>query len=198
MSPFARATMRMGVLVLPGLLLNGAVFAEDAGTAAAEPPHPIAVEHLPFFITAPGQTDILFNVVLVFLLAILLIIGNLYFKLHSLPEHMAHRRSKVQLEIVAVLGLLSLFTHNHLFWIAGLLLALVEVPDFSTPMASIAQSLRKLAGQDDTRREESRMAPDPTPGADAPASGPSSTADIAMAHGQTLSATAGQKEVSHV
>ncbi|MET4634680.1 hypothetical protein ABIE08_004632, partial [Kaistia defluvii] len=24
--------------------------------------HPVAIEHLPFFITAPGQTDILFNV----------------------------------------------------------------------------------------------------------------------------------------
>ena len=155
MSPFARATMRMGVLVLPGLLLNGAVFAEEAGTAA-EPPHPTAVEHLPFFITAPGQTDILFNVVVVFLLAFVLIIGNLYFQLHAVPERMAHRTSKVQMEIVAVLALISLFTHNHLFWIAGLLLAFVQFPDFSTPMDSIARSLEKLAGQGDARRDAAR------------------------------------------
>jgi hypothetical protein len=68
-------------------------------------------------------------------------IGVFYFKLHSLPEQMAHRGQKVQFEIVAVLGLLALFTHNHLFWIAGLLLALVPMPDFSTPLASMAQSL---------------------------------------------------------
>jgi hypothetical protein len=73
-------------------------------------------------------------------------IGVFYFKLHSLPEQMAHRGQKVQFEIVAVLGLLSLFTHNHLFWIAGLLLAFVPLPDFSTPLTSMAQSLGKLAG----------------------------------------------------
>ena len=50
------------------------------------------------------------------------------------------------MEIVAVLALISLFTHNHLFWIAGLLLALIDLPDFSSPMSSIAQSLEKLSG----------------------------------------------------
>lgn len=111
--------------------------------------HPVAIEHLPFFITAPGQTDVLFNVMVVFMLAAILVVGNLYFQLHAFPERLAHRTNVVQMEIVAVLALISLFTHNHLFWIAGLLLALVRFPDFSTPMGSIAGSLEKLAGRSD-------------------------------------------------
>lgn len=113
--------------------------------------HPVAIEHLPFFITAPGQTDILFNVMVVFLLAVVLAIGNLYFQLHAVPERMAHRTSKVQMELVAVLALISLFTHNHLFWIAALLLAMIEFPDYSTPMVSIAESLEKIVGRLDAR-----------------------------------------------
>ena len=112
----------------------------------ADTPHPLAIEHLPVFVTAPGQTDWLFNVVVVFLLAMILLIGSFYFRLHALPEQMAHRTKKVQMEIVAVLALISLFTHNHLFWIAGLLLALIDLPDFSTPVGSMARSLEKLSG----------------------------------------------------
>ena len=57
---------------------------------------------------------------------------------------MAHRTNPVQMQFVAVLTLLALFTHNHVFWIAALLLALVELPDFTTPMYSMAESLEKL------------------------------------------------------
>jgi hypothetical protein len=124
--------------------------------------HPVAIEHLPFFITAPGQTDVLFNVMVVFMLVAILVVGNLYFQLHAFPERMAHRTNVVQMEIVAVLALISLFTHNHLFWIAGLLLALVRFPDFSTPMASIADSLEKLSGRRDGGADElARVAADP-------------------------------------
>ncbi len=121
--------------------------------------HPAAIEHLPMFITAPGQTDTLFNVMVIFVLAMVLLIGNLYFKLHALPEHMAHRTSKVQMEIVAVLTLLALFTHNHLFWIAALLLAFIEFPDFSSPMTSIARSLEKLSGRGVAGQDEPATAP---------------------------------------
>jgi hypothetical protein len=72
-------------------------------------------------------------------------IGIFYFKLHALPEQMAHRGQKVQFEIVAVLALIALFTHNHAFWIAGLLLALIPLPDFMTPLYSIAGSLERIA-----------------------------------------------------
>jgi len=65
--------------------------------------------------------------------------------LHSLPEQMAHKSQKIQFEIVAVLGLLALFTHIHLFWIAALLLALVDLPDFGTPLSRIARSVEKIA-----------------------------------------------------
>jgi hypothetical protein len=122
---------------------------------AAEGLHPLATEHFPIFLTPPGETDVLLVVVAIFLVAAVVGIGVFYFKLHSLPEQMAHRGQKVQFEIVAVLGLLSLFTHNHLFWIAGLLLAFVPLPDFSTPLTSMAQSLGKIAGA----RTETQAAP---------------------------------------
>ena len=62
------------------------------------------------------------------------------------PERMAHKSQKLQFEVVAVLGLLALFTHVHLFWIAGLFLAMIDIPDFGTPLRSIAQSVEKIAG----------------------------------------------------
>jgi hypothetical protein len=44
------------------------------------------------------------------------------------------------------LGLLALFTHIHLFWVVGLLLAMVDLPDFGTPLRRIAGSVEKIAG----------------------------------------------------
>ena len=95
--------------------------------------HPAAPHLLPGFITAPGDTDVLMILVGIVLIAAVVAVANIYLHLHSLPERMAHKSQKLQFEIVAVLGLLSLFTHNHLFWVIGLLLAMVDLPDFSTP-----------------------------------------------------------------
>jgi hypothetical protein len=125
--------------------------------------HPAAIEHLPIFITPPGQTDYLLVGVGIFLLLVVLVVGNLYFQLHAVPERMAHRTSKVQMEIVAVLALISLFTHNHLYWIAGLLLAFIQLPDFSTPLYSIAQSLGKLSGRDAESTGDPALATDEPP-----------------------------------
>lgn len=108
--------------------------------------HPAAPHHLPGFITAPGDTDVLMIVVGIILIGAVLAVGNFYLHLHSLPERMAHKSQKLQFEIVAVLGLLSLFTHNHLFWVIGLFLAMIDLPDFSTPLRRIAGSVEKLAG----------------------------------------------------
>jgi hypothetical protein len=108
--------------------------------------HPAAPHHLPPFITAPGDTDLLMWGVGIFLLVAILAFGNLYLHLHTLPERMAHRGHKLQFEIVAVLGLLALFTHIHLFWVVGLLLAMVDLPDFGTPLRRIAGSVEKMAG----------------------------------------------------
>ena len=85
-------------------------------------------------------------VVGVILIGAVLVVGNLYLRLHTLPERMAHKSQKLQFEIVAVLGLLALFTHIHLFWVAGLLLAMIDLPDFGTPLRSIAGSGREIAG----------------------------------------------------
>ena len=110
------------------------------------PLHPAASHHLPSFITAPGETDILMVVMAVILVLAVLGFGILFFRLHTLPERMAHRSHKLQFEIVAVLGLLALFTHIHLFWVAGLLLALIDIPDFGGSLNRIAGSTEKLAG----------------------------------------------------
>ena len=108
--------------------------------------HPNAPHHLPSFITAPDDTDVLMVGVGIFLIVAVLAVGNFYLHLHSLPERMAHKSQKFQFEIVAVLGLLSLFTHNHLFWVIGLFLAMIDLPDFGTPLRRIAGSVEKLAG----------------------------------------------------
>ena len=108
--------------------------------------HPSAPHHLPSFITAPEDTDVLMIAVGIFLIVAVLAVGNFYLHLHSLPERMAHKSQKFQFEVVAVLGLLSLFTHNHLFWVIGLFLAMVDLPDFITPLRRIAGSVEKLAG----------------------------------------------------
>jgi hypothetical protein len=108
--------------------------------------HPAAPHHLPAFITAPGETDVLMVATAIFLVVTVLAAGNFFLWLHTLPERMAHRSHKLQFEIVAVLGLLALFTHIHLFWVAGLLLALIDIPDFGGSLSRIAGSTEKIAG----------------------------------------------------
>jgi hypothetical protein len=108
--------------------------------------NPAASHHLPSFITAPGETDVLMVVMALILVISIVAFGLLFLRLHTLPERMAHRGHKLQFEIVAVLGLLALFTHIHLFWVAGLLLALIDIPDFGGSLSRIAGSTEKLAG----------------------------------------------------
>lgn len=108
--------------------------------------NPAAPHALPGFITAPGETDTFLVVMAIFLVVVVLAVGLLFLRLHTLPERMAHRSQKLQFEIVAVLGLIALFTHIHLFWVAGLILALIDLPDFGTPLRRIAGSVEKIAG----------------------------------------------------
>lgn len=116
-------------------------------------------------------------VMAIFLIGAVLWVGTLYWKLHSLPERMAHKTQKLQFEIVAVLGLISLFTHMHIFWIAGLLLAMIDLPDFGTPMRSIADSVERIA--------------DATPGA------PAAEPEVQSASGGNSGAQAPVKERVH-
>lgn len=119
----------------------------------------MAPHHLPFYIIAPGQTDVLMIVTGIILIGAVFGVGLLYWHLHSLPERMAHKTQKLQFEIVAVLGLLALFTHEHLYWIAALVLALIELPDFGTPLRSIAGSVERIA--DSTSQVGASEAPQP-------------------------------------
>jgi hypothetical protein len=125
--------------------------------------HPMAPHHLPFYITSPGEPDVLMIAMGIFLVAAVLWVGTLYWRLHSLPERMAHKSQKLQFEIVAILGLLSLFTHIHLFWVAALLLAMIDLPDFSTPLRSIAGSVEKIADAAPGRTDDAEPAAGPTP-----------------------------------
>ena len=108
--------------------------------------HPAASHHLPSFITAPRETDVLMIATGIILVLFVLMVGVLYFRLHALPERFAHK--KVQFEIVCVLALLAMFTHMHIFWIAGLLLALIDFPDFGGLLRRIAGSTEKIAAKE--------------------------------------------------
>jgi multisubunit Na+/H+ antiporter MnhF subunit len=108
--------------------------------------HPAAPHHIPAFIVEPGQSDTLMIVTGIILMAAVIGVGVLFFRLHTLPERIAHRTHKLQFEIVAVLGLLALFTHQHIFWVIGLILALIQIPDFLSPLKRIAGASEKMAG----------------------------------------------------
>jgi hypothetical protein len=150
--------------------------------------HPAAPLHLPAFLTAPRETNVLMVVVAVFLVVAVLMVGILFLRLHTLPERLAHKGHKLQFEIVAVLGLLALFTHVHLFWVAGLLLALIDIPDFSGSLNRIARSAETIAGLKPgegaviDRRDAAIVATKPGDGIAAVADGASAAPDGA-AHG---------------
>src|SRR5688572_2640105 len=131
------------VLNSPNDFWAGLASGEDKFMTAS--PHPAATHHLPSFITAPGETDVLMVAMTIVLLGAVVGFGLLFLRLHTLPERIAHRGHKLQFEIVAVLGLLALFTHMHIFWVAGLLLALIDIPDFLGPLRGMAGSLEKIA-----------------------------------------------------
>src|SRR5215467_6686001 len=108
--------------------------------------HPLAPHDLPLFIPGQDNSDPFLLGTGIFLIIVIMAFGLLFLRLHTLPEHLAHRGKKLQFEVVAVLCLLALLTHSHILWVAALLLALVDVPDLSGPMRRIAGSAERLAG----------------------------------------------------
>jgi hypothetical protein len=110
--------------------------------------HPVASHHLPFFITAPGETDVLFNITLWFVVICIILTGVVFLTIHSLPERMAHKSKKVLLDLIALLCLLALLTHEHIFWFIAIVLAFIDIPDFLTPVNRIAKSVESMAGQE--------------------------------------------------
>ncbi|MFT4960549.1 MAG: hypothetical protein ACI92Z_001633 [Paracoccaceae bacterium] len=106
----------------------------------------MAPHDFPSFIPSADGSDPLFTGVIVVVLISAVLLGTLYLRLHALPERISHHLSPVQFTLVATLGLLALFTHQNLYWVAALLLALVRFPDLEGPLTSIAASLRAMQG----------------------------------------------------
>jgi hypothetical protein len=129
--------------------------------------HPAAPHALPSFLASPDGSDPLLVVIGCFLLLSVFFVGILFLRLHTLPERMAHKSEKLQFEIVAVLGLIALFTHMHIFWIVGLLLAMIDLPDFASPLGRIARAIETLAGIKPGRREQEEYDGNPTVEAEA-------------------------------
>lgn len=110
--------------------------------------HPMTPEHLPRYIVAADGGDYLMTFMIFFVVTLILGIGVAYFTLHAMPEKMAHKSNSMQLQMISVMAMLALFTHNNLFWIGALLLAAFRPPDLITPLNSIATSLQAM-----TKRE---------------------------------------------
>jgi hypothetical protein len=82
----------------------------------------------------------------------------------------------------------------HIFWVAGLLLALIDLPDFGTPLRSIAGSVEKIA--DATPREQSEVAEPGPPPPERP--GPATTVVKPTPPPPEKPGAAKEKEHSHV
>ena len=121
------------------------------------PGPPASSVHLPWFVAGPGQTDVLLIIMGVFLVVFTLLIGVLLLRLHHLPEHIAGKEQKVQYQFVAVLSLLAMFTHQNILWVTALLLALVDLPDFTGLFNRIAQSVARIGW-----RKQSKIPSGPT------------------------------------
>lgn len=109
--------------------------------------HPMATGHIPSYVVQADGSDFLFTFMVVFTVALIILIGVAYFTLHSIPEKIAHESNHPQFQLVGILALLALFTHNGLFWVAAILVAGFQFPDFAAPLRSIADAIRSLAPQ---------------------------------------------------
>tara|TARA_B110000116_G_C16711774_1_gene524798 strand:+ start:197 stop:631 length:435 start_codon:yes stop_codon:yes gene_type:complete len=104
----------------------------------------MSAEQIPGYL-AGANSDPLMVVMAVILIVLVLLAGVFYFKLHAIPEHLAHGKNHTQIQLITILTILALFTHNNIFWVAALVLAVVELPDFLAPLKSIAKSLETIA-----------------------------------------------------
>jgi hypothetical protein len=112
---------------------------------ATNTPHSMATEHLPMFISGPGETDAFFVAVVIIAIVVTMLFGVLYFTLHALPEKMAHKVNSSQILLIGVLSLIAMFTHNNYFFFGALILAAIRFPDWTSRLDSMAISLEKLA-----------------------------------------------------
>ncbi len=110
--------------------------------------HALAPHTLPPFVGAADGSDPLFSAIIFIVILAVLGVGVFYLKLHAMPEQLAHKHGNTQSQLIMVLALLALFTHNNIFWVAALILALLKLPDFLTPINSISESLKKLTPEE--------------------------------------------------
>lgn len=106
--------------------------------------HPLA-GHVPGYVVAADGSDYLFTFMIFFTVGLILLIGIAYLTLHAMPERMAHESNHSQMQVVGILALLALFTHNNMFWVIAIMVAAFRPPDFMTPLTSIAHSLSAMA-----------------------------------------------------
>ncbi|WIY27550.1 hypothetical protein QPJ95_05405 [Parasedimentitalea psychrophila] len=124
----------------------------------------MATAHIPGFLPGADGSDPLFTGMVVFTILLVMVIGSFYFKLHAIPEHMAHADNHAQMQVIGILALLALFTHNNMFWVLALLVAAFRMPDFLTPLQSIAGSLDSLNKREQAAVElDSSAAPSQQP-----------------------------------
>ncbi|MEM6657119.1 MAG: hypothetical protein AAF625_03450 [Pseudomonadota bacterium] len=109
--------------------------------------HPMATGHIPSYVTQADGSDFLLTFMFFFTVGLVVLIGIAYFTLHSIPEKIAHQSNHPQFQLVGILALLALFTHNGLFWVAAILVAGFQFPDFAAPLRAIADAIRSLAPQ---------------------------------------------------
>ncbi len=141
--------------------------------------HSLAPHQLPVFLPGPDGSDFLFTAVVVVMIVVVIGFGVIYFSLHALPEKIAHGASSTQFQLIGVLALLAMFTHNNAFWIAALLLATVKLPDFTTPLNSISRSLEELKNREPAPLQSS----DVTSGIQPEPEGPEESEEASQAEG---------------
>ncbi len=121
--------------------------------------HPMATGHIPHYVVQADGSDYLFNFMIIFTVGVILLIGVAYFTLHAVPEKLAHESNHPQFQLVGILALLALFTHNGMFWIAAILVAGFQIPDLGQPLRAIADAIRSLAPQPQPPKQQGGESP---------------------------------------
>lgn len=110
--------------------------------------HPLAPHHLPHYFSGADGSDSLFTLMIFLGVGAIILLGVFYFTLHSLPERMAHKGNATQIQLISILCILALFTHNSIFWVLALVLAAFRPPDLVTPLNAMADALQSLVKRD--------------------------------------------------
>jgi hypothetical protein len=81
----------------------------------------------------------------VFLVLFTVMMGVLMLRLLYLPSKMVPQEQKAKYEVVATLCLLAMFAPGNFLWIAALLVAMIDIPDFTPLLQRIAEAVRRIA-----------------------------------------------------